>query len=234
MPNPRTAGFRLDSISVGLGNTDFDLAASQPVSVIVDEVVLENVILKSSPLFDLERVEVLRGPQGTLFGRNTPAGIVKFDTVKPSQDFDADLALSYGELDSANVQGAIGGGLTDTVSARVSVLYQSRGDWIDNTAPPARAMRWAASTSSLGGGSFCSSRPSHSALLFNVHGRDNDGTCRRSSVPTCSARAATDSTRTTIATPSPTTDGKSATTRSPQKASAGRSGSITTSTATRR
>ena len=67
----------------GLGNTDFDLAASQPVSIIMDEVVQENVILKSFPLFDIERVEVLRGPQGTLFGRNTPAGIVKFDTRKP-------------------------------------------------------------------------------------------------------------------------------------------------------
>ena len=73
----------------GLGNSDFDLAASQPVSIIVDEVVLENVILKSFPLFDLERVEVLRGPQGTLFGRNTPAGIVKFDTRKPTQEFTA-------------------------------------------------------------------------------------------------------------------------------------------------
>ena len=67
----------------GLGNTDFDLAASQPVSIIVDDVVQENVVLKSFPLFDIERVEVLRGPQGTLFGRNTPAGIVKFLTVKP-------------------------------------------------------------------------------------------------------------------------------------------------------
>jgi len=72
----------------GLGNTDFDLNASQPVSMIVDEVVLENPIVKGMPLFDVQRTEVLRGPQGTLFGRNTPAGIVKFDTVKPSKDTD--------------------------------------------------------------------------------------------------------------------------------------------------
>ena len=72
----------------GLGNTDFDLNASQPVSLVVDEVVQENAILKGFPVFDVERVEVLRGPQGTLFGRNTPAGLVKFDTVKPSQEFD--------------------------------------------------------------------------------------------------------------------------------------------------
>ena len=56
----------------GLGNTDFDLNASQPVSMLVDEVVLENPVVKGMPLFDLDRVEILRGPQGTLFGRNTP------------------------------------------------------------------------------------------------------------------------------------------------------------------
>ena len=49
----------------GLGNTDFDLGASQQVSVLFDEVVQENVILKSFPLFDMDRVEVLRGPQGS-------------------------------------------------------------------------------------------------------------------------------------------------------------------------
>lgn len=63
----------------GLGNTDFDFNASQPVSFVYDEVVMENPVLKSFPLFDIDQVEALRGPQGTLFGRNTPAGVLKFD-----------------------------------------------------------------------------------------------------------------------------------------------------------
>lgn len=117
----------------GLGNTDFDLAASQPVSVIMDEVVLENVTLKSTPIFDIERVEVLRGPQGTLFGRNTPAGIVKFDTIKPSNELKARAAASFGSYSTFSFDGGIGGPIVkDVLSARASVLYQHRDDWVDN------------------------------------------------------------------------------------------------------
>lgn len=116
----------------GLGNTDFDLAASQPVSIIMDEVVMENVTLKSFPLFDLAAVEVLRGPQGTLFGRNTPAGIVKFDTAKPSEETNGYLSASYGTYSTAKVEGAIGGPLTDSLSYRASMLYQRRSAWVDN------------------------------------------------------------------------------------------------------
>ncbi len=159
----------------GLGNSDFDLAASQPVSIIVDEVVLENVILKSFPLFDLERVEVLRGPQGTLFGRNTPAGIVKFDTRKPSQDFGGDFSLSYGDLGSMTIEGAVGGGLSDTVSARVSAIYHERDDWIDNT--------FTGDSDAMGGYDEYAYRaqlliePSDNfSALLNIHGRDINGT----------------------------------------------------------
>ncbi|WP_163931178.1 TonB-dependent receptor [Paraferrimonas sp. SM1919] len=116
----------------GLGNTDFDLAASQPVSVIMDDVVMENVILKSFPLFDVQQVEVLRGPQGTLFGRNTTAGIVKFDTVKPTQDLDGYLKLGAGSYGSQIIEGAVGGGLTDAVSVRLSVKDDRRDDWVSN------------------------------------------------------------------------------------------------------
>jgi iron complex outermembrane recepter protein len=159
----------------GLGNSDFDLAASQPVSIIVDEVVLENVILKSFPMFDLERVEVLRGPQGTLFGRNTPAGIVKFDTRKPTQEFSGDAAVSYGELGSMSFEGAVGGGLSDVVSFRLSALYQERDDWIDND--------FTGENDAMGGYDEFAYRaqllvePSDNfSALLNIHGRDIDGT----------------------------------------------------------
>ena len=80
----------------GLGNVDFDFTASQPVSVVLDDVVLESVYLKGFPLFDVQQLEVLRGPQGTLFGRNTPAGVVKIDSVKPTDDFTGFGSLTYG------------------------------------------------------------------------------------------------------------------------------------------
>jgi len=117
----------------GLGNTDFDLAASQPVSVLLDDVVLENVTLKSFPIFDVERVEVLRGPQGTLFGRNTPAGIVKVDSIKPGQDMSVRAGVSFASLDTVTLNGAVGGPLIeDKLAFRVAAQLQSRGDWIDN------------------------------------------------------------------------------------------------------
>jgi iron complex outermembrane receptor protein len=117
----------------GLGNTDFDLAASQPVSVIMDDIVQENVILKSFPLFDVAQMEVSRGPQGTLFGRNTTAGIVKFDSVRPTQDTDGYASVTVGSLGTFNLEGAVGGALIDNVlSARLSVMTQNRDDWINN------------------------------------------------------------------------------------------------------
>jgi iron complex outermembrane receptor protein len=159
----------------GLGNTDFDLAASQSVSVIMDDVVLENVVLKSSPIFDIEQVEVLRGPQGTLFGRNTPAGIVKFTTVKPSDENEAYLRASYGTYGSRTAEGAVGGALGESASGRLSLLYQGRDDWIDNL--------YTGENEAMGGFDEFAGRAQllFSAgddvdILLNIHGRDLDGT----------------------------------------------------------
>jgi len=161
----------------GLGNTDFDLAASQSVSILFDEVVQENVILKSFPLFDIDRVEVLRGPQGTLFGRNTPAGIVKFDTRKPTDDFEAYGLATVGSLGTLNFEGALSGPLNknETIMGRLSILSQNRGDWIDNA--------YTGQNDAMGGFSELAWRgqllvePSDSLrVLLSVHGRDYDGT----------------------------------------------------------
>ena len=158
----------------GLGNTDFDLAASQPVSIIMDEVVMENVILKSFPLFDVQQVEVIRGPQGTLFGRNTTAGIIKFDSVKPRQDFDAYVKTTAGTLGQLNLEGAVGGGLTDELSARLSLLSQHRSDWVDNSFSGEKDAM-GGYTERAGRLQFLYEAADFDALL-NVHSRNYDGT----------------------------------------------------------
>jgi iron complex outermembrane receptor protein len=160
----------------GLGNTDFDLNASQPVSFVYDEVVLENPILKGFPLFDIAQVEVLRGPQGTLFGRNTPAGVLKFDSVKPSQTFGGYGQVSYGRFNSVNAEGAVGGPIvTDVLSARVSALYQRRSDWIDNTFTANNDATGGYEQYALRGQLLFTPNDRFSALL-NVHYQHLDGT----------------------------------------------------------
>lgn len=116
----------------GLGNVDFDFTASQPVSVVLDDVVLESVYLKGFPMFDVQQLEVLRGPQGTLFGRNTPAGVVKIDTVKPSDDLTGYGSLTYGNLGSTRAEAGVTLPLSDTLSMRVSGLWNHRDDWVNN------------------------------------------------------------------------------------------------------
>ncbi|MDP1631940.1 MAG: TonB-dependent receptor [Caulobacter sp.] len=160
----------------GLGNSDFDLAASQPVSIIQDEVVLENVVLKSTPLFDLERVEVLRGPQGTLFGRNTTAGIVKFDSIKPGQSLSARATASVGSYNTITFDGGVGGPLVDgKLAARAALLVQHRDDWINNA--------FTGQNNALGGFDEVAARlqflftPTDAlTALVNVHTRSLEGT----------------------------------------------------------
>ncbi|HEX2082738.1 MAG TPA: TonB-dependent receptor [Xanthomonadaceae bacterium] len=161
----------------GLGNTDFDLNASQPVSLVYDEVVQESPLLKGFPLFDLDRVEVLRGPQGTLFGRNTPAGVVKFESARPSQDPNGYVRLAYGTDNLWNVEGAWGGPLTSRWSARVSALYQRRDDWVDNTLENAPNDGFEGYDESAARVQFLYEGDAFEAL-FNLHRRDLNGTAR--------------------------------------------------------
>jgi iron complex outermembrane receptor protein len=163
----------------GLGNPDFDLNASQPVSMMVDEVVLENPIVKGMPLFDLDRVEVLRGPQGTLFGRNTPAGVVKFETRKPViGEAGGQFRASYGTFNSYDFSGGVNVPLGDSFAMRLSALYQTREDWVDNKWEPGPEDELGGYT--IGAGRFqLLWQPSDSfKALLNLHAWDVDGTAR--------------------------------------------------------
>ena len=117
----------------GLGNADFTQAASQPVSIVFDEVPMEKVAFKSFPLFDMADIEVIRGPQGTLFGRNTTAGIIKVDTRRPTEEAEGYVRGSVGNLGTFNAEGAISGPLVeDTLLARFSLMTQNRSDYVSN------------------------------------------------------------------------------------------------------
>ena len=77
-------------------------------------------------LYDVERIEIPRGPQGTLYGRNSIGGAVNFITTKPSQDFAAEIRTLVGSYGMAEGYGFINGGLTDNISARLIVVNRSR------------------------------------------------------------------------------------------------------------
>jgi iron complex outermembrane recepter protein len=118
----------------GLGNTDFDLNASQPVGLVFDDVVQESPMLKGFPVFDVDQVELLRGPQGTLFGRNSPAGVMKFDSVKPSQRLEGYGSLGLGRHSALNAEAAINMPMGDW-AVRASGMVQRADDRIDNPRP---------------------------------------------------------------------------------------------------
>jgi iron complex outermembrane recepter protein len=161
----------------GYGNGDFRLNASQPVSLVYDEVVQENPILKGFPIFDLEQIEVLRGPQGTLFGRNTPGGVVKFDSVRPESRLGGYFSVSEATYNTANLEGALNLPLAEGWSARFSALYQHRDDFVGNSLTgdddlyegyDDRAARL----------QVLYERDEDFSALFNLHARHLNGTAR--------------------------------------------------------
>ncbi len=166
----------------GYGNTDFSAFASQPVSLIYDDVVQEAPSLKGFPIFDVANVEVLRGPQGTLFGRNTPAGVVKIESEKPNlKKVEGYYNVSWGTHNTVNVEGAVNVPLSEYWAMRVSTLRQHRDDYVTNYSNLAKTT----ATGDLDGYNEHAERiqflfdPKNGFTgLFNVHQRNTDGSAR--------------------------------------------------------
>ena len=119
----------------GISLNDFATNGTQPVGVYLDEVYLVNNSQLAFQLMDLERVEVLKGPQGTLYGRNTTAGAVNFITNKPNPTFDAGVTLTAGEWQLFGAEAYVNGALGEHVSGRLSVAgeRQFKGYFTNDT-----------------------------------------------------------------------------------------------------
>ena len=161
----------------GYGNTDFRLNASQPVALVLDDVVQENAILKGFPMFDIDQIEVLRGPQGTLFGANSPAGVVKFDSVKPRQALEGYINVSAATYKTTAVEGAINVPLNKDWAMRFSGQAQHRDNWVRNTfnGPTKDLEGYDDNAARL---QFLYAPSKDFSALFNVHGRDLKGSSR--------------------------------------------------------
>ncbi|WP_169711754.1 TonB-dependent receptor [Henriciella litoralis] len=106
----------------GAGLNDFNTNNAGPVAVYADEVYVSSPVLTAFQFFDTERLEVLKGPQGTLYGRNTTGGAIKFISNKPTDTFEASLRASYSSFNTTELEAAISGPLSDNVRARVAAV----------------------------------------------------------------------------------------------------------------
>ncbi len=116
----------------GVGVNDLGAIASGAVGLYHDGVYVGSPSAQLFQFFDLERVEVLRGPQGTLYGRNTPAGAINFVSRTPRHEFDARLRASVGRFDEAELEGAVGGSMSNTVAARLAFVSNQRDGHVRN------------------------------------------------------------------------------------------------------
>ena len=115
----------------GIGSTDRESGSDRSVVVFVDEVYIGRTGASTFDLFDLERIEVLRGPQGTLFGRNVVGGAVNLITAKPSPDFDYKVQVGAGERDLRELRAMINGAVGDDVSGRLSFSVRSQDGYYE-------------------------------------------------------------------------------------------------------
>jgi iron complex outermembrane receptor protein len=117
----------------GVGNNDFNATASGAVGFYADQVYQGLPSAQLFQMFDLERVEVLRGPQGTLYGRNTTGGAINFISRQPDGTTNGDFELTYGRFDEVDVHGAIQFPIAGTLSTRIAGVYRStEGDEIND------------------------------------------------------------------------------------------------------
>lgn len=107
----------------GVSQNDFADHLEPPIAVYHDESYIGTSGGSAVPMFDMERVEVLRGPQGTLFGRNATGGLMHFISKQPTEELNGYLQGLFGKFNTLNLEGAIGGSLGQKVKGRIAFSY---------------------------------------------------------------------------------------------------------------
>jgi iron complex outermembrane receptor protein len=111
----------------GVGINDFTGTVDSSVGVYVDEVFKASPDMLNFAIFDVERVEVLKGPQGTLYGRNSTGGAVNIITARPTEELEGYVRAGYANYDTFTWEGAVSGPITDTLLGRISIAGQESG-----------------------------------------------------------------------------------------------------------
>ncbi len=126
---PQFGSSQLEFSIRGVGFEDYASNNAPTVGVYVDEVAFPVPFATNGAIYDVQRVEVLRGPQGTLYGRNTTGGAVNFVLNKPTKDFHGGLDVQTGRFGATKVDGYLSGSITDNVQVRVAGETQQGGAW---------------------------------------------------------------------------------------------------------
>ena len=114
----------------GVGMNDVTSKQNPAVMIYLDEIALPSHVMLGFQMFDVDRIEVLKGPQGTLYGRNTTGGAIKVVPRKPTREFDLQARFDYAEYDRTELELGVGGPLGDTLSARVAAnINVSQHGW---------------------------------------------------------------------------------------------------------
>jgi len=119
----------------GVSQNDYGDQQEPPIAVYQDDSYSASITSASFPVFDLARVEALRGPQGTLFGRNATGGAVQFISAQPSEQFGGYLTGTYGRFNQTIIEGAVTGKLADGLTARISGQYDRDDGYIKDITP---------------------------------------------------------------------------------------------------
>jgi iron complex outermembrane receptor protein len=126
--NPRQTSFSIR----GIGTVTFSSGIEPSISTMLDGVVMGQTGMAFAQLVDMQRVEVLRGPQGTLFGKNASGGVVHFITRDPTQDFEAEVRGYATEDEEYRSSFTVSDGLTDSLAGRLTGYYNKDEGWIEN------------------------------------------------------------------------------------------------------